>query len=133
MPAAPAEILVVDDQETNRKVITAILTREGYHIAAAADGREAMRLLRERTFDVVITDMLMPNADGLELITFIRGLEKRPAVIPMSGGGSYVSADNALELAKKMGAENPLPKPFTTKELRAAVVAALEHRTLQQG
>ena len=131
MPAAPAEILVVDDQDINRELISAVLTREGYSVSQATDGRDAMRLCSERSFDVVITDMLMPNADGVELITFLRQLKSRPAVIPMSGGGSYLSADTALEFALKLGAETPLLKPFSTKQLRDAVTAALEKRAPQ--
>ena len=128
MPASPAEILVVDDQPTNRELITTVLSREGYSIAQAADGREAIRLLGQRSFDVVITDMLMPNTDGVELIAYMRQMKSRPLVIPMSGGGSYLSADTTLVLAAKMGAEAPLPKPFTTKQLRDAVSAALQKR-----
>lgn len=126
--AAPAEILVVDDQEANRELVCAILSREGHAVEQAADGREAMRLLAHRHFDVVITDMLMPNADGVELITFIIQRKTRPAIIPMSGGGSYLTADNALMLASKMGAEAPLAKPFTAQQLRDVVRAALARR-----
>jgi DNA-binding NtrC family response regulator len=125
MAGSPAAILVVDDQDSNRELITVVLSREGYTIAQAADGREAMHLLAQHSFDVVITDMLMPNADGVELITFMRQMKRRPKIIPMSGGGSFLSADTALVLATKMGAEAPLPKPFTTKQLRDAVSAAL--------
>lgn len=120
-----SRILLVEDDEDNATVFILILRRQGYAVTAARDGREAMRMLERETFDVVVTDMLMPNADGVELLVFIRSMAQRPAVVPMSGGGIHLTAAQMLSLAVKMGATAPLVKPFTAQQLLDAISTAL--------
>lgn len=123
-----AKILVVEDDAANAAVFRECLRLEGYDVAVANDGRTAIALLRHTAFDVVLTDMLMPDIDGLQLMEWIRKQPTKPAVIAMSGGGTYLSAAQMLDWAKKMGARAPLLKPFTREQLLAAVAEAVQSR-----
>ena len=96
------------------------LTLAGHQVTAATDGRNALQILEGGTFDLVITDIVMPEMEGLELIRQIRKQSPAPKIIGMSGGGRG-TADDYLELAKRFGAARTLAKPFTVKELTAAV------------
>lgn len=128
MSSEPGSILLVDDDDTNRAVFAEILRSEGYQVTLAADGRHAIQALRTQCFGVVITDIIMPNTDGLEVMIEIRKLNPRPSVIPMSGGGDYLSAAQLLSLSIKMGAIAPLVKPFTRDQLLEAVRFAFRQR-----
>lgn len=119
MPAC--SILVVDDEPGIRELLCMMLEAAGNTVAAAKDGNEASKMMAAGAIDVVITDLLMPERDGLEFITEIR--KKFPAVriIAMSGGG-HVARDSYLRIAKTFGAHFLLEKPFT----QANVLDALE-------
>jgi CheY-like chemotaxis protein len=119
------KILLVEDDKENANVFVLCLEPEGYDVTWVADGRAAMRQLKQAHFDLVLTDMLMPEADGVELMLFIRGLKQPPDVIPMSGGGVHLTASQALGLAVKMGGRAPLVKPFTMAQLLDAVRSVL--------
>jgi CheY-like chemotaxis protein len=121
-----AKILLVEDDKENANVFLMCLQPEGYDVTWVSDGRAAMRLLRQAQFDLVLTDMLMPEADGVELMLYIRGMKQPPAVIPMSGGGAHLTASQALGLAVKMGGRAPLVKPFTMAQMLEAVRSVLE-------
>lgn len=121
MAHPPAKILLVEDDKENANVFLMCLEPEGYGVTWVTDGRAAMRQLKQAQFDLVLTDMLMPEADGVELMLFIRGMKQPPAVIPMSGGGVHLTASQALGLAVKMGGRAPLVKPFTMTQLLEAV------------
>ncbi len=121
-----ARILLVEDDEAGSAVFSRILRDAGYDVAVTSDGREAIQLLKKENFDVVLTDMLMPNVDGVELLIFIRSMPQKPVVVPMSGGGSHLSASQMLSLAVKMGALAPLVKPFTRDQLLGAIASVLQ-------
>lgn len=91
----------------------------------AENGRKARRLLELEQFDLVVSDMLMPDSDGIELLAIVRTLPSPPRVIVMSGGG-IASVDYYLKLAKKLGAHSVLQKPFATAALLSTVNAAFE-------
>ncbi|MEI6891333.1 MAG: response regulator, partial [Pontiella sp.] len=119
-----ARILIIDDDETIRSVFYRFLTGKGYEVVVARDGREGLRALESERVDLVITDIMMPETDGLEVIMAIRGKGVDIPVIAISGGMHAVPLD-FLPMAKKFGAENVLYKPVELKDLLAAVESAM--------
>lgn len=116
-----AEILLIDDMKGVRRAVSSVLRGRGHAVTEADDGNKGLALLKSgQRFDLVITDVLMPEADGTEVIMYLDSLPKRPAIIAMSGGGSQVSTDTALMLAKTK-ADGALAKPFDNSELVAMV------------
>lgn len=118
------KILLVDDEEAIRKMVHVILGDELYEFAEAGNGLDAQALLEKEPFDLIITDVIMPDCDGIELVMAVR--RKRPdiKVIVMSGGGR-VRAGHYLNLANKLGATKVFEKPFDTAALRQAVLELL--------
>ena len=115
-----ARILIVDDDEADRIVLGTILERAGHETVFAGDGEEALREYSATEIEVVLTDLQMPNVHGLELITMLRGLSSRPAIIAISGTGSA-----QLDMAQVVGADETLSKPVDPDELLDAVAKAL--------
>jgi CheY-like chemotaxis protein len=113
-------ILIVEDEAALRKVMERELRGAGHIVTSAVNGRDAIRLLDNASFDVVISDLIMPEADGFEVIRRLRQKTPRIPVILTTGGGSG-SAALYLEMAKQMGAAETLAKPFTIDQLREAV------------
>jgi CheY-like chemotaxis protein len=114
------EILLIDDMAGVRRAVVSMLTRAGHTVTAAETGGQGIELLRSRRFDLVITDMLMPDVDGADVLAQVSGLPNRPRVIAISGGGAGLSAESALRLAK-IKADAFLEKPFEAEALLAAV------------
>lgn len=123
-----ATILLVDDEQGLRAMIARTLEQRGYTVTAVCSGRFAVQLLARGKFVLVITDLLMPDGDGLEVLMHIATMRPRPAVITMSGGGTFMTASQALSLSVKMGALSPLVKPFSPDELLRAVEFVLKNR-----
>ena len=115
-----ASILVVDDDESDRFVLSAILGRAGHETFFAEDGRDAVSVYGATDIDVVVTDLEMPALHGLELITLLRELSPRPAIIAISGTGSA-----QLDMAAAIGADATLTKPVDPEELLRAVEMAV--------
>jgi DNA-binding NtrC family response regulator len=115
-----ARILLVDDDDHVRRPVQMNLTRTGHQVVEARNGREAMDIYRREQFDVVITDLIMPEQEGLETIQQLKKHNPAVRVIAISGGGR-LSANNYLQLAERLGAQRTLAKPFTTEELVKAI------------
>jgi CheY-like chemotaxis protein len=115
-----AKILLIDDMKGVRRTVSAVLKRAGHTVTEADDGGAGLQLLKSDQFDLVITDMLMPKHDGMEVLLFLEQQPNRPRVLAISGGGSQVSADEAFMLARSK-ADATLAKPFDNSELLAAV------------
>lgn len=116
-----AEILLIDDMKGVRRTVSALLKRAGHAVTEAEDGGAGLELLRGGArFDLVITDILMPKHDGMEVLLFLEQQPNRPKVLAISGGGSQVSADEAFLLARSK-ADATMAKPFDNAELLAAV------------
>ncbi len=113
-------VLVVDDDFQMREMLGVILGRKGYDVATAPDGSVAVRLQKEKPYDIVITDIIMPEKEGLETISEIRRNYPRVKIIAISGGGRN-RPDGYLELAKQIGANMVLAKPFGSWEILSAV------------
>jgi CheY-like chemotaxis protein len=116
---------VVDDEADLANAVQRVLTRAGYDVSCAVSGKQAITLLQKQSFAVVVTDMLMPDVDGAEVIAAVRRLQPRARIVAISGGGMYMGPQDILTLAKKLGADTPLSKPFTPLQLLDAV----GHRT----
>lgn len=118
-------LLVVDDDANIRQIMRLLLESAGYRVFCAADGAEAIKLLAGNTFDLVVTDMLMPGSDGIELLAAVRKSRSSTRVLAMSGGGMIGVADY-LKVAKKLGANGVLEKPFTSEMLLRTVADLLK-------
>lgn len=116
----PPRILLVDDDDAIRELLQLVLQRKGLHVVKASDGREAMRLYKEQEFDLVITDLIMPEKEGIETILEIRALKRPIRILAISGGGR-VDQSMHLNLAKSVGADRVLAKPFLPKEFLQVV------------
>ncbi len=126
--AAPLDVLFVDDDRDIALVMTEFLARCGYTVASAADGHEALKFLQHRAAAVVVTDILMPEVDGYELIMKLRQAPHRPRIIAMSGNPSKIGLD-FLKSAQQLGADRVLPKPFAPPALLQLVQEILGPRT----
>src|SRR5712671_4466600 len=115
-----ADILVVDDMERVRKAIGVMLKRGGHNVTPAADGIKAITPLESQRFDLVVTDILMPEGDGTEVMMFLDKMPNRPRIVAMSGGGLRLSPDLAL-LVARVKADAILTKPFDNIELMSTV------------
>ena len=113
-------ILIVDDDELFRGMLRLTLLKSGYHVDEAADGRQAMRVHESTPADVVITDLVMPEQEGLETIQEFRRKHPGVKIIAMSGGGR-IDARDFLKIARHLGAERTFAKPFENAELVAAI------------
>ena len=118
-------ILLVDDNPQLLYVQRELLGRLGHQVTLATDGREALRWAELEKFDVVISDIVMPNQEGLETIKLLRRMHPGLRIVAMSGGGSTDSG-LYLDMALKMGADYTLSKPFSEKELMAALIGGPE-------
>lgn len=118
-------ILLVDDEESIRTMVQAVLSEPEYEFTEASNGAEALGILENTRFDLIITDVIMPDCDGIELVMTVRRKLPDIKVIVMSGGGR-VRADHYLNLAEKLGAARVFEKPFNTAELRETVKELLE-------
>lgn len=117
---SPCAILVVDDEEELRELMRHVLERAGHTVTCASNGCEASEVIGRCQFDVVVTDMLMPDRDGLELISEIKSKHRATKIVAISGGGQ-VGSDQYLTMAKGFGADVLLRKPFAYQALLSAV------------
>ena len=122
-----ARILLVDDDEELRSVLSKLLRMRGYEVITARDGNDAAAVFRSNCPDLVITDIMMPEKDGLEFIQEIRRLRAGVPIICISGGGNW-QLKNQLDVARLLGASLTLEKPILAEELWAAVESLLPPR-----
>ncbi|MGH7996814.1 MAG: response regulator [Opitutaceae bacterium] len=116
-------VLIVDDESLVRDTLRTVLGKFGHTAVGVSDGAKALAELQAHPFDLIITDLLMPDFDGLELLTRLRRTHPAIPVIAISGGGR-ISGNDYLRMAKKLGAVAVLSKPFTPDDVAAAIRSA---------
>jgi CheY-like chemotaxis protein len=116
-----ALILVIDDNELVRTVITSILVTAGHKVMEAPNGQTALLLFRENEPDLVLTDIFMPEKDGIETIREVKRWQPRLPTIAISGGAANMDGTFALGLAQRTGADRMIAKPFSNATLTSAV------------
>ncbi len=120
-----ARILVIEDETYIRDLYRRFLEQAGHEVIEAPDGEIGMRLYRQSAPDLVITDIIMPEKEGIETIMDLRKDSPGLKIIAISGGGKAMSSSTCLNLAKGLGASKTLAKPFTRQELLDAVTEVL--------
>jgi CheY-like chemotaxis protein len=123
-----ASILLVDDDNQLRSMLSQVLSRAGYEVQTAGDGYEASNLYRSHPTDLIITDLIMPEKEGLEMIRELRRDYPMAKIIAMSGGGRNRAID-CLAVARALGAQRVLKKPFSHSEILEAIRKTLEERS----
>ncbi len=124
----PARVLVVDDEESLRFFLTRGLNKAGYHVDSAADGKQAIEALTNTVYDVVLTDLVMPEVGGLDVLAAVHELDRDSVVVLMTAHGTVENAIDALRL----GAFDYLTKPFELKDLLVRVERGLERRSVER-
>ncbi len=122
------KILIIDDEESMRHMLSLILKKEGYQVHAAAGGREALDLLSSHSFDFILSDIIMPEMDGLELLQALKDRKVEATIIMMSAYGTINTAVEAM----KRGAYDYISKPFRPDEVLMALRKAEERESLRQ-
>jgi YesN/AraC family two-component response regulator len=125
-----ANILIIDDEPQIRSMLKLMLERDGYEVAEAPDGIEAIRLYRQNPADLIITDLIMPNQDGIGMIIALKKEFPDVKIIAMSGGGLN-KPEGYLKGAKKLGAACTLTKPIDRDEMLRAVKDVLKSPSSQ--
>jgi CheY-like chemotaxis protein len=118
-------ILIIDDEPQIRSMLRLMLERVGYEVAEAPDGIEGIRRYRESPADLIITDLIMPNKDGIGMIIDLKKEFPKVKIIAMSGGGVN-RPEGYLDGAKKLGATRTLTKPIDRDEMLKAVKETLK-------
>ena len=120
-----ALILIIDDEPQIRSMLKLMLERDGYEVAEAPDGREGIKIHRQNPADLIITDLIMPNKDGIGMIIELKKEFPDVKIIAMSGGGLN-KPEGYLRGAKKLGAACTLTKPIDRDELLRAIKDVLK-------
>ena len=126
MDTATAHILVVDDEEAIREVVSTMLESRGYHCTTLSNGRAAQEFVRKQTPDLVLSDMIMPEMDGIQLLDWLRGYDPEIPVIMVTAIHDISTALQAI----RRGAYDYILKPFEKYQLFHAVGRAWQHRQL---
>lgn len=122
------KILIVDDEEIIRNFLVDVLSDEGFTIKAVSSGEEAVRLFKKNAFDLIITDIMMPGIDGIQVLRAAKEMDSDQSVIVMTG---YASTETAVE-SMKLGAADYITKPFNLDQIKIVVAKTLERRRLQK-
>ncbi len=117
-------ILIIDDDAQIRSMLKKMLEREGYQVITAKDGREGIRIFENSAIDLVITDLIMPEKEGIETIIALKQKNNQTKIIAISGDGK-VNPISYLDMAIKLGAQKAFAKPIARKELIAGVKSLL--------
>jgi len=121
-------ILIVEDEKSMREVLKILLEDEGYETISASDGQDGIRLIQEDIFDIVITDIKMPRADGFEVLKKVKEISPTSIVIMITAFGTTESTIEAM----KLGAYDYIHKPFKIDEIRLIIKKAFEKKKLSE-
>ena len=125
-----ALILIIDDEPQIRAMLKLMLERDGYEVAEAPDGIEGIRVYRQKPADLIITDLIMPNKDGIGMIIDLKKEFPNVKIIAMSGGGLN-KPEGYLRGAKKLGAAYTLTKPIDRDEMLRTIKDVLKAPSTQ--
>ena len=120
------QVLVIDDDVAVRQTIALLLEDVGIEVVQAADGKEGLRAFQRSRPDLIVTDIIMPEKEGIQTIIDIRKSDRHLPIIAISGGGRVGNTD-FLEIASRLGATTTLPKPFDPE-----VLVSLVHRLVEE-
>lgn len=120
-------VLVIDDDAVVRDVLTRMLEHAGYDVTQSGDGTAGVKTFSSAPADVVVTDMNMPEMDGLEVIRALRAIDPAVPIVAISGGGLF-SKQMLLASASTLGADEVISKPFDLQEIVASLERALGSR-----
>ncbi len=115
-----ARILVIDDDIQIRELICIMLEGEGHTVIQAEDGIVGLKMINNNTLDLIITDIIMPNQEGIETIVQIKSKSPNSKILAISGGGR-IGSSSYLTLAENFGVDKTLSKPFHHKDFIACV------------
>jgi DNA-binding response OmpR family regulator len=118
-------ILIIDDDDDLRDTLVVLLEDQGYSVIAASDGESGVRAFGEARPDLVLSDVIMPDSNGVDAIRRMREIDPTARIVAMSGG-SISGDDHQLRMAKEAGAMEALPKPFEVDDLVAVVERCLK-------
>jgi DNA-binding response OmpR family regulator len=118
-----ANILLIEDDEALRGVLATTLRDAGHAVREAGNGRDGLKLFAQEPADVVVSDLIMPEQEGIETITMLRKSHAKLPIIAISGG--FTNAPHYLKAAAKLGANRVMSKPFSTADLNAAITEVL--------
>src|ERR671918_2012005 len=121
-------ILLIEDEARLRDNLQILLQSEGYRVTAAQNGAEGIKRLRQESFDLVITDLVMPEVDGFQVLEYLKAYSPETVVVVMT---AYVSAGSVIDALRK-GAYDYLSKPFEFEIMKATIARALEKAHLQK-
>lgn len=116
-----AKILLIDDDIQLLKAMTSILEKDHHVVVPAGDGIQGIKLLENQRFDLLITDVIMPEQDGIGLLIWLKSNPNPPKVIAISGGSTAIDQVELLKLCKLLSADRVLPKPITSEALKIAI------------
>lgn len=120
-----AKVLVVEDSAAVRLAVTEVIEQAGHAVVEAENGRIAIEILERESFDLIVTDVLMPEVDGVEVIKAVRAKHHGTRVLAISGGAPNLPAGYALKMAEMFAADAVLYKPFLNDELQKTVTRLL--------
>ena len=126
-------ILLIDDDDLLRAVIGDLLESGGYDVALAGAGEAGLKLFRAARPDLVITDLTMPETDGIDIVRALSGEVPRPRIIVISGGGEQLDSLTKLRRAQALGADRILEKPFRANTLLKMIASILDESELETG
>ena len=115
-------ILIIDDSPSTLEAVAMMLVRAGHQVRSCADGKRAQEMIKREAFDLILTDIFMPERDGLQLILAARRLRPEVPIVAMSGMSGTL---DMLPVARHLGACQLLRKPFSNTDLLAVVEVAL--------
>ena len=118
------QILVIEDDDLVRNMISNTLRKAGFEVALAANGKEGLEQAEALRPELVVTDILMPDKEGIETILELKAIDKHIKIIAMSGGGSAKNM-TFLDMAQKVGAHKVMTKPFKSSELLETIKVLL--------
>lgn len=121
------KVCVVDDNDDVRRLLIRVVEKIGFDVVGAANGHAALVALQAGDTDVLVTDIVMPDVEGIELIRNVRRQFPDVRILAISGGGK-IDGESYLHLAKELGADECLTKPFSCAELSATVISLAGQR-----